>query len=196
MTWTTPTDRATGFLVTAAIYNTELVDNLAHLHGDAGNVDLTAGNAWYGMVQARFGPNTAGLDTYLTRNGNAGQLSLVGTGLTGQGNLIPGALSTSGGPTTWTPSASIFLNRYNMTGTGTLTIAAPSVPPGANQAALMIILIQNASGGAITLSWNAAYAGTLIAGPAAGSGSFQILVWDYSISKWLGIQTGTTATGV
>ena len=33
MAWTDPTERATGFLVTAAVYNADLVDNLKFLHG-------------------------------------------------------------------------------------------------------------------------------------------------------------------
>lgn len=32
MAWTTPTTRSTGDLVTAAIWNTDMVDNLIHLH--------------------------------------------------------------------------------------------------------------------------------------------------------------------
>lgn len=39
MAWTTPTIRATGYLVTAADWNTDLVDNLAYLKGEAG-VDI------------------------------------------------------------------------------------------------------------------------------------------------------------
>lgn len=40
MAWTTPTDRSTGFLVTAAVYNADIIDNLAYLHGDAGLITL------------------------------------------------------------------------------------------------------------------------------------------------------------
>lgn len=36
MSWTTPTVRATGYLVTASDWNTDLVDNLAYLKGEAG----------------------------------------------------------------------------------------------------------------------------------------------------------------
>lgn len=39
MAWTTPTIRATGYLVTAADWNTDIVDNLAYLKGEAG-VDI------------------------------------------------------------------------------------------------------------------------------------------------------------
>lgn len=39
MAWTTPTTRATNFLVTAAVYNTDIVDNLVALQ--AGAVALT-----------------------------------------------------------------------------------------------------------------------------------------------------------
>ncbi len=43
MGWTTPTQRATGFLVTATVYNTDLIDNLAFLKGQTGVVDFEAG---------------------------------------------------------------------------------------------------------------------------------------------------------
>lgn len=43
MGWTTPTTRATGYLVTAANWNTDLVDNLAYLKGQAGIVEMEAG---------------------------------------------------------------------------------------------------------------------------------------------------------
>jgi len=36
MSWTTPTVRATGYLVTASDWNTDIVDNLAYLKGEAG----------------------------------------------------------------------------------------------------------------------------------------------------------------
>lgn len=40
MAWTTPTVRATGDLVTASIWNGDVVNNLKYLHGDAGTTDL------------------------------------------------------------------------------------------------------------------------------------------------------------
>ena len=45
MGWTTPTTRATGYLVLATDWNTDLVDNLAYLRGQAGVVTLEAGIA-------------------------------------------------------------------------------------------------------------------------------------------------------
>lgn len=39
MAWTTPTIRATGYLVTASDWNTDIVNNLAYLKGQAGNVE-------------------------------------------------------------------------------------------------------------------------------------------------------------
>jgi hypothetical protein len=77
MAWTTPTDRATGFLVTAAVYNAEIIDNLKYLHGDAGTVDLTAGGAAYLATIWSTGPTTA----------NAGGGGTVGTALIG-GRLV------------------------------------------------------------------------------------------------------------
>lgn len=50
MAWTTPTTRATGVLVTASIWNTDLVDNLAWLHDppacrvyNSGNISISSG---------------------------------------------------------------------------------------------------------------------------------------------------------
>jgi hypothetical protein len=40
MGWTTPTQRATGFLVTSSVYNTDLIDNIAYLKGQAGAVTI------------------------------------------------------------------------------------------------------------------------------------------------------------
>ena len=40
MAWTTPTQRTTGTLITQSIYNTDLVDNIAYLKGQAGQVVL------------------------------------------------------------------------------------------------------------------------------------------------------------
>lgn len=52
MAWTTPTDRTTGYVVTAVDWNV-VEDNLAYLHGDAGGVNLTAGNALYEFRQVQ-----------------------------------------------------------------------------------------------------------------------------------------------
>lgn len=62
MAWTTPTVRATGELMTASIWNTDIVDNLAYLKGEAG-VDITleddvvpsAGSERVGLATAPWG---------------------------------------------------------------------------------------------------------------------------------------------
>lgn len=43
MGWTTPTTRSTGDLITASIWNTDLVDDLAYLKGQAGTIELESG---------------------------------------------------------------------------------------------------------------------------------------------------------
>lgn len=43
MAWTTPTTRATGDLITAAIWNTDLVNDSKYLHGDAGDIAYASG---------------------------------------------------------------------------------------------------------------------------------------------------------
>lgn len=40
MAWTTPVDQSTGTLITATIFNTQIIDNLTYLHGDAGAVTI------------------------------------------------------------------------------------------------------------------------------------------------------------
>lgn len=42
MTWTSPTQRSTGFLVTASVYNTDIIDNLSDLRGSAGTTTREA----------------------------------------------------------------------------------------------------------------------------------------------------------
>lgn len=41
MSWTGPTTRATGDVITAAIWNTDIVNNLLYLHGDSGLVAIS-----------------------------------------------------------------------------------------------------------------------------------------------------------
>lgn len=40
MAWTTPAQRATGFLVTSSVYNTDIIDNIAYLKGQAGAITI------------------------------------------------------------------------------------------------------------------------------------------------------------
>jgi len=62
MAWTTPTVRATGYLVTASDWNTDLVNNLAYLKGEAGvDIELeddiipSAGTERVGISTAAWG---------------------------------------------------------------------------------------------------------------------------------------------
>jgi len=41
MAWTSPTTRATGYVVLASTWNNEVVNNTAYLHGDAGQISLS-----------------------------------------------------------------------------------------------------------------------------------------------------------
>jgi hypothetical protein len=186
MAWTTPVDQATGFLVTAAIYNAHVIDNLAYLHGDAGAaIDLTAG----GQFLRASGLQVGAADTSIGRTA-PGQLSLGGTA--GKGNTIGGyATLAPGGPATLTPDAACLFNRYApINAGGTYTIAAPSNPPGAGQSGFFFLCIQNNAGGVITLAYNAIYV-LPTATPTAGLGSLQMFVWDSGTSKWI----GTAAVG-
>lgn len=54
MAWTTPTDRATGYIVTASVYNAEVIENLKYLHGDSGVIALA------NIVQSGSGASAVG----------------------------------------------------------------------------------------------------------------------------------------
>jgi hypothetical protein len=43
MAWTVPVTQVTGVLITAAIWNAQVTNNAAYLHGDAGTIDLATG---------------------------------------------------------------------------------------------------------------------------------------------------------
>lgn len=61
MAWTTPTDRTTGFLVTASVYDAEIIDNLKYLHGDGGvSIDVSAGGQMFIAAEVTTGPGVGG----------------------------------------------------------------------------------------------------------------------------------------
>lgn len=70
MAWTTPTTRATGDLITASIWNTDVVNNLAYLHGDAGTVTLAA-TLDFGQTTGRLGMRTAYSSDHFLESGSA-----------------------------------------------------------------------------------------------------------------------------
>jgi hypothetical protein len=182
MAWTTPVDQATGFLVTAAVYNAHIIDNLAYLHGDSGAaIDLTGGGQFLRPSAIQLGA----ADTVFSRL-QASIASLLGTSA-GDGNIYLGGTSASlAMPNTYTPGGRRLFNRVNCTTTpaSTLTIAAPVDTPAANVTALIIICIHNSTGGALTLSWNAAYAGPSTAGPGNGVGLLQGFIFNATTGKW------------
>lgn len=130
-----------------------------------------------------WGPGGASaLDASLSRL--AAGLLVIG-GSAGLGNYIGGGASNnSGGPATLTPDVGRLFNRYNLiNASGTFTIAAPTNPPSTVQSAFFFLCIHNASGGAVTLSFNAAYAQALST-PANGLGFIGLYVWNPGTSKW------------
>lgn len=126
-----------------------------------------------------WGPGGAGArDTTLARS-SAGILNV---------NAKTVEASTSGsqaGGTTWTPSlGNGFVQRVNVTSTGTLTIGSPGTPP-ANTSALLLLIIHNASGGTITLSWNASFGGSALpTAPANGAGIVSTFYYNPGLAKW------------
>jgi hypothetical protein len=192
MTWTAPTDRATGFLVTAAVYNTEIIDNMNYLHGDSGaTIDLSAGGQFLLASGLQVGAND------LSLNRIAAGLLKLSSSTAGKGNIQLGAVSGNIGAGTATPDAANFVTRWNATATGTVTIAAPLNPPGANQTAVIVIIINNASAGSVTLAYNAAFKtnGTS-ASVAAGAGVAMAFYWNPGISKWILLASDTDASGL
>ena len=323
MAWTTPVDQTTGTLITATIYNAQIIDNLKYLHGDAGVIGLTndvsngptspspggGGVAGVYLAQAgylvsvgatvgttglalslttdsqhrltsdhngrfqwgpggstapdsAFGRLTAGVlgdtATNLTTGPTSGSLNGAQTAgvllnsagatqafsSTSTGFILTGAVTTdnggnyrysvdasgkqswaaggggatdttlargaagilnvnaktveayattSGGAGTWTPSlGNGLVQRYNMTATGTLTIASPGTPP-ANTSGFLVLIIHNASGGTITLSWNAIFNSTPST-PANGAGIVTTWVYNPGTSKWTLVTLGGAST--
>lgn len=115
MAWTNPTTQSTGTLITATIWNTDIVDNLTALR--SGSVALTSqatGDVIYASSSTQLGRVAIGTSGYvLTSNGSAPAWSntptLTGTNFTGipaasilagtfgSGNYtIPGLLTVSG----------------------------------------------------------------------------------------------------
>lgn len=98
MAWTNPTTQSTGTLITATIWNTDIVDNLTALR--SGSVALTSqatGDVIYASSSTQFGRVAIGTSGYvLTSNGSAPTWSntptLTGTNFTG----IPAAGVSSG----------------------------------------------------------------------------------------------------
>jgi hypothetical protein len=165
MAWTAPTTRATGFLVTAAVYNGDIINNLLYLHGDAGvAIDLSTG----------------------------AQNLIVGGKLIEGGATEQTGLTV---PTSWTPNLSVGLwHRATVTagGANTLTINSPSNPmPAGNLSALLHIKVNNSGGGGVTLSWSAAANGfeaaqvtALPTSVANGAQMTATFVWDPFNGKW------------
>jgi hypothetical protein len=182
MAWTTPVDQATGFLVTAAIYNAHIIDNLAYLHGDGGaTIDVSVGGQALLAKSLQIGTS----DTTLIKNVVSGFLAIGGT--SSAGNLACGLRANTGAAGAVGIDASYLLNRFSGTTVGTYTFSAPINPPGAAQSALLCIIFHNATGGVSTLAWNAVYAGVgAVTGavPGNGFGLMTLFVWNGATSKW------------
>lgn len=122
-------------------------------------------------------------DTMLSR-GSGGSSLQISSNSAGFGNLWPAFDTASqAAGTTYTPDGRKFVQRVTVTTAGTLTIAAPRNPPPAGQSAFMVFIIHNASGGTITLSWNAAFNNPQTA-PPNGVGIVTMWVYNQDTSKW------------
>lgn len=141
-----------------------------------------SGTAQAATVFATSAVEVGATDTTVTR-GAPGQVVLGGTA--NKGNFVGGGGSNNtGGPSTLTPDAAQLFNRWNLiNASGTYTIAAPVNPPGAGQSGLLVITIHNASGGTVTLSWNAVFSSVPVT-PPNGSGVVTLWVWNTATSKW------------
>lgn len=136
MAWTNPTTQSTGTLITATIWNTDIVDNLTALR--SGSVALTSqatGDVIYASSSTQLGRVAIGSSGYvLTSNGSAPAWSntptLTGTNFTGipaasilagtfgSGNYtIPGLLTVSGFGTHAFSAGGTGFNRFDVRNT-------------------------------------------------------------------------------
>jgi hypothetical protein len=250
MAWTTVITHATGDVFPASDWNTYVRDNFAYLHGDAGNVDLSAGAASYnfsslssvgnlsvpaavavgspnsaagvgvsplgqvsvsrasgsvafsttvpgsGDTNMRFTVDTnGGLSWGPGSTGADASLSRIASGVLWLGNKqLESYVNTSGGATTWTPSLNAgMVNRYNMTGAGTLTVSAPTLTGGSltGKAGLLGLCVHNATGGSITVAWNAIYGGVLPASVGAGQTLYCLFFYNDGDTRWASIGSAT-----
>lgn len=166
-----------GLLASVAVNPTNVILS-STVAGDATDYRFTvtaAGTIQWGTGAAR--------DTSLSRA--AAGLLAIGGSSTAVGNYEGGyANSAPGLPAMFTPNLASLMNRVApINASGTLTIAAPSNPPASTGAGFFFMILENASGGALTLSWNAAY-GTVPGTPGNGTGIMILWVWNASQSKW------------
>ncbi|GEM_PF-1016530 len=140
MAWTNPTTQSTGTLITATIWNTDIVDNLTALRG--GSLAITsqaAGDVIYASSSTQLGRVAIGTSGYvLTSNGSAPAWSntptLTGTNFTGipasgvsSGTFAGSTAAVFGGTLAWGGGSAIssssnvaVLNANNtFSGTGT-----------------------------------------------------------------------------
>lgn len=177
---------ANSFASLGAIVFSSLLQIISSAAGNNAFVAAVQGDTqWRVQIHADgtilIGPGNAAADTSVARTA-PGQLTIGGTA--GKGNIVGGAVSTSKGGGSWAPDAATLFNRMSGTAVGSYTIAAPTNPPGANQSAIMVICIHNASGGAMTLSWDAAFNTVPAATVGAGSALTSMWAWNPSTSKW------------
>jgi hypothetical protein len=195
MAWTTPATQSTGFLVTASVYNAQIINDLLYLKGEAGGVQLgTAGSTTTSLSMITQVAAAQIITLYRTTDAqpyfsmdNAGALNWGPGGSTVTDTVLYRAaasvINTHGGITsgylnqnlatngTWTPDvAKGCFQRVGITSgvAATFTIAAPLNPPDANHSFMLILRIKNTSGATATLAWNAAFqAAQVVALPAS-----------------------------
>ena len=172
MAWTNPTTQSTGTLITATIWNTDIVDNLTALR--SGSVALTSqatGDVIYASSSTQLGRVAIGSSGYvLTSNGSAPTWSntptLTGTNFTGipaasilagtfgSGNYtIPGLLTVSGFGT----------HSFSAGGTGGNNIAITNTTSGTGNQASVTLTAGTNVGAVLALSQGYTTSGPLVA---------------------------------
>lgn len=185
MAWTNPTTQSTGTLITATIWNTDIVDNLTALR--SGSVALTSqatGDVIYASSSTQLGRVAIGSSGYvLTSNGSAPAWSntptLTGTNFTGipaasilagtfgSGNYtIPGLLTVSGFGTHSFSAGGTGANSLNVRNTTSGTGNYGEVNVGSNTDAQVAVLRGYSS--AFTTSGSAVANGAELRAPFAG----------------------------
>jgi hypothetical protein len=217
MTWTAPVTRATGDLITAAIWNNEHVNNLQYLHGDAGAaIDLTAGGqalkigqlqgvntsptaqviyaAETGDTNARCSIEANGTILWST-GGGASDTSLTreAAGAIGVVNVLRPTRTTLAYSASMTPNAAAAEHYLiTVTNTSAMTINAPSNPPLNSDTQWLVIEFRNSSGGTMgAITWNAVFKGIgAIANPGNGQKSMWTFRW--SGTNWVLVTTSSS----
>lgn len=222
MAWTTPTTRSTGYVVLASDWNTDIVNNLLYLHGDAGPVNLAAGAQTYTLTAVLLnglGAGNAALQAQVTGDTQPrGQITAGGVMSFGPGGSTAvdtilsrsaaGAMKTSNVTrqvrATPTYSTSITPNaldgefqQITVTNATAFTINNPTNPPSASETQFLTIEVFNNSGGAMgAITWGSLYVpqttGALINWNNPATTKHRSATFRWNSTQWVNVQASVS----